>query len=279
VGDYAWESYQSKISNFQFPIFKKEFINPETFQDRKFDFKTELLRRLERKVAKDAFKIITPSNYLKKIVMKWGIADEKIKVIYNASPRIEKTTSKEEARLELELTGRIILTVGRMVSWKGFDALVDLMPELLKIFSDLKLVIIGDGTGFQDLRFKIENLRLKDSVILTGSMPKEQVMKYMAAADGFVLNTGYEGLSHVIIEAMKSGLPVITTDVGGNPELIINGRNGILVPYGRNQELLKAIITLITNNFTIDDAENINNEKLKALTKEQMIDSLIKELD
>jgi glycosyltransferase involved in cell wall biosynthesis len=279
VGDYAWESYQNRFKIYDLRFKIKKFISPEEFQNTKLDLKTELLRWLERKVAKNAAKIITPSEYLKKIVLKWGVSDGKIRVIYNSSPRIEKIISKQEARSDLKLDGKIILSVGRMVPWKGFDALVEIMSELLKIDPGLKLIIIGDGPEYNNLRFKIEDLRLKDKIILTGSIPKDQVMKYMAAADMFVLNTGYEGLSHVIIEAMQLGLPVITTLVGGNPELIINGGNGILIPYGDNQDLLKAIITLMTNDYKLEEADKFNKEILKKLTKEIMIIELIKELE
>ena len=64
---------------------------------------------------------------------------------------------------------------------------------------------------------------------------------YLAAADLFVLNTGYEGFSHQLLEAMQAGVPVITTTAGGNRELIVQGQNGLMVRYNDEFNLLEAI--------------------------------------
>ena len=75
VGDYAWEQFQNKISKIKSQKFK--FTTLEEFQDNKFDFKTELRRKIQKYVAKNAYKIIVPSNYLKNIVLKWRVDEEK----------------------------------------------------------------------------------------------------------------------------------------------------------------------------------------------------------
>jgi len=81
-------------------------------------------------------------------------------------------------------------------------------------------------------------------VRLDGRIDRNRIKKYLDKTRVFILNTGYEGLSHVILEAMACGVPVITTSVGGNPELIENGYNGILVEYNNKEQLKEAILEL-----------------------------------
>ena len=239
VGDYAWEQYLCKKSKVKSE--KSEFITPEEFQRRKCDWKTEMRRRIQKLVARGADKIIVPSHYLKKIVGMWGIDENKIEVIYNSvdAPNIQGT--KEKLRYELKLEGEIILSVGRLVPWKGFDELIEIVAELLEERPKIKLIIIGDGPEFQSLKLKVQSLKLEERIVMLGSLSHDEVLKYMRAADVFVLNTGYEGLSHVIIEAMLAGLPVITTDVGGNPELVEHQKSGWLVRHGDKEELKRTI--------------------------------------
>ncbi|OGF26049.1 hypothetical protein A2303_04585 [Candidatus Falkowbacteria bacterium RIFOXYB2_FULL_47_14] len=251
VGDYAWEQGRQRAS-------VKDDL--DEFQKRQYGWKVELWRFIEGVVAKNARLVITPSVYLKNIARKWGIRDDKIRVIYNAVKEVKTAdstrstgsgrassplaASRDELRRKLKLDGYAILSAGRLVPWKGFELLIDLMPELLKIAPDFKLVVIGEGPDKEKLAAKIKNLNLEKNIILTGALPQAELWEYMAAADIFVLNTGYEGLPHITIEAMQSGLPVITTKSGGNPEVIKNDETGILVDYDNREAIKNAILKL-----------------------------------
>lgn len=235
VGDYAWEQGRQRAG-------VKDSL--DEFQNRQYGWKVELWRFIEGAVAKHARLVITPSAYLKNIVQKWGIREGKIRVIYNAVKEVKTAASRDELRRKLKLDSYVILSAGRLVPWKGFELLIDLMPELLKIAPDFKLVVAGEGPDKEVLSGKIKNLNLEKSVILTGALPQNTLWEYMMAADIFVLNTGYEGLPHITIEAMQSGLPVVTTKSGGNPEVIKNGETGILTDYNDKKEIKKAILKL-----------------------------------
>jgi glycosyltransferase involved in cell wall biosynthesis len=93
------------------------------------------------------------------------------------------------------------------------------MPDLLKENSEFKLIIAT-------------------------KMPHNELMEYFKTSRIFVLNSGYEGLSHIILEAMACGLPVITTNVCGNPEIVQDKYNGLLVEYNNKEQLKNAIIRL-----------------------------------
>jgi glycosyltransferase involved in cell wall biosynthesis len=105
-------------------------------------------------------------------------------------------------------------------------------------------VIIGDGPEKKILESIVKNMHLENKVYLVGKKSKEELALLSAAADIFVLNTAYEGFSHQILEAMAAGLPVITTAVGGNREIIRQGENGFMVKYNDEFNLIEAIKTV-----------------------------------
>jgi len=256
VGDAAWESY---ANNF------KEFDSIDVFQQRKYDFLTELLKRIRVFVAKNAEVVITPSKYLKNIVLGWGVTEGKIKVVYNALEQLsEPHISKEQIKKKIKIEGDIILSVGRLAPWKGFSALIDVFPELLKKNPDFKLIIVGEGEEKKKLGLQIEKLRLKDNVKLVGKINHQDISLYFKAADVFVLNSQYEGLSHVILEAMKSETPVIVSNKGGNPELIKDNFNGFLIEYNNKKEIREAIIRLWQDKNL---QEKFINKSLQKLTE------------
>ena len=270
VGDYAWEQYQQKIQNSKFKIqnYNAKLKNIEDFQAEKFDVVTELRRKVESWVAKKADKIIVPSEYLKKIVGTWGAENNKIIVVYNAF----KNESISAAGSVSAAGKSYIVSAGRLVPWKGFDVLIDAIGELPE---EIKLKIIGSGPERKKLELKIKNLGLENKIDLIGQLPHRELLQCFAGAEIFVLNTAYEGLSHVILEAMACGVPVITTNIGGNPEIIKNGHNGILVEYNNKDQFKKAISEL-HNNLDLRKLFIENSYKeLEKFSKEKMLKETI----
>ncbi|VAW14089.1 hypothetical protein MNBD_BACTEROID05-663, partial [hydrothermal vent metagenome] len=251
------------------------FITPEEFQNGKYNIVTRTRKWVERAVAKKADKVIVPSNYLKKIVMMWGVKEKKIKVIYNAFTSKEVVESKKELREEFGFEGHVIFSAGRLVPWKGFELLINIMKDL----PDIKLFIVGDGPDKEKLSKKIKELHLGDSVKLTGRLEQNELLKKIKASDLFVLNTGYEGLSHQLLEVMSVGTPIITTNVGGNPEVIENGKDGVLVDYNDKEALNKAIFaTLIHKGPPFMDYAKNAVKKLSLFEKERMLKDTVKVL-
>ena len=114
-----------------------------------------------------------------------------------------------------------------------------------------------------------------EAIAFRGNLQHEKVLEYLAAADVFALNTSYEGLSHQILEAMAVGCPVVTTDVGGNPELIKDGESGFLVKFN-DKNALKSTILKILNDMALAQklAENAQ-KKAGEFSKERMINETI----
>ena len=115
------------------------------------------------------------------------------------------------------------------------------MPKLQEVNQFLRLIIIGDGPEKTILGSMVKNMGLDRKVFLVGKKSKEEMAIYFAAADMFVLNSGYEGFSHQILESMAAGVPVIASAVGGNKEVIEQGKNGFLIKYNDEFNLIEAI--------------------------------------
>lgn len=275
TGDQAWERHSSR----KLKVESRKFIGPDEFQEKRFGFKTEVLRKIQKLVAKNAQLVITPSEYLKKIVKMWGVDEDRIKVIYNSVEKIKLDPDKQTAKKNLGLKGDIILSAGRLVSWKGMDTLINLMPGLLQINPNFKLLIAGSGNLINNYKLLINNLGLTGKVILLGKVEQKKLWQYMRASEMFVLNTAYEGLSHILIEAMQIGAPIITTKVGGNGELIKNRETGVLVEYNNAEELKKTILELWKNQgWSQELAQNAQVEARDKFMRERMIGEVIKVL-
>lgn len=240
VGDFAWE-YSIRHGL----VDKNEGIHE--FQGKSHSFKVELLKRLQLFYVSKAEAIIAPSRYFKGIVSGWGIPQDKIAVIYNAIDvsKYDLACTQEEARRRLGLNGKIILTVARLTPWKGIDRIIEILPEMRRQINEANLVVVGNGPELGNLRGLARELGLQEYVSFVGRVPHEKVPYYLRAADVFVLYSGYEGLPHVVLEAMATGVPVILSDKGGNREVVEDGVNGLLVPIGNQEKLKEAILRVL----------------------------------
>lgn len=225
VGDYAWEQGTQRFGVIDtLDVFVKK-------PSRAFALPVRCLRMIQTFVASHADRLIVPSHYLKGIVALWGIHPEKVSVVYNAFPGVCDLPDKAACRHKLSLSGTVILSAGRLVSWKGFDALMGVFVEVRKQIPDAQLFIAGSGPWRVPLMNQITDLGLEGNVVMLGNVEHHTLLEYVRAADCFVLNTGYEGLSHQLLEVLAVGTPIVTTRVGGNLELIEDGVTGLLVPY------------------------------------------------
>jgi len=239
VGDYAWEQGQQRFGVTQS---LDEFVKSS-----RVPFMVRVLRKIQIRVAAAATQVIVPSEYLKTIVTAWGIAPEKIKVIYNGMVLPEHVEAQTKNSDEF-----LIVSSGRDVPWKGFDA--------------IKRIVKKE----QDWRF-----------FLAHGLSRSEALGWVKTADVFVLNSQYEGFAHALIEAMMLGTPVVATRVGGNPELITDGDTGMLVPAG-DDEALHAALMKVANDPSSAHARAITaQERAKHFSVEAMLEataSLLKSL-
>jgi glycosyltransferase involved in cell wall biosynthesis len=231
VGDQAWER-----------CIRRGWILPTTDIDdfQKTDYSWLVSRQQESRSqqVRDFDAVIVPSDYLKQMVIGWGVPENRVHVIYNAMPSMSENlpNSQEAAR---ELLGwddtATILTAARLNPWKGVDHLISALTQV----PELRLIVAGDGSEMLPLQQVAKSLG--ERVQLLGRVPREKLYLMMQAADYFALYSGYEGLPHTLLEALRVGTPVIASDKGGCPEVVQDGINGFLVPYVNIDALAETI--------------------------------------
>ena len=146
-------------------------------------------------------------------------------------------------------TGDAILigSVGRLAHVKDFPTLIRAFDRLRELWPEgrtrLRMVIVGEGTTRPECERLIAELGLGEQTWLAGD--RSDIPELMRAMDLFVLPSLGEGISNTILEAMACGLPVIATDVGGNPELVAPGKTGTLVPVADHEKMAQALLAYV----------------------------------
>ena len=199
-------------------------------------------------VIASATAIITESDYAAHFLeQRFPESASKIHRVYNGIDLSEFEAAK--------LFGTIpsIVGVGRLIEKKGFGDLIEACALLKDRQCDFHCQIIGEGPLEENLRTEIEKLGLQKNVVLAGPLPQQQIRSQLANATFFALpciaekSGGMDNLPTVIMEAMAAGLPVISTPIGGVPEMVVDNETGFLVPPGSPAALAEAIEKVIVD--------------------------------
>ena len=185
-----------------------------------------------------ADRVIAVSAYLRREAEKLGIPADRVRVIRNGvdADRFGPMDRAEARRLcGLPVDRPVLLTVGGLESHKGQHTVVDALPALLRHQPDLVYAMVGGsrvGDPFaEELEATVARLGLSDHVRFVGPRPHAELRQWFGAADLFVLLTKSEGWPNVVLESLACGTPVVATRVGGVPEIVREGQDGLLVPY------------------------------------------------
>lgn len=183
--------------------------------------------------------VISVSKALGRQAQALGADPRKIHVIPNGvENRVFYPRERMEARQRLgwPLYSPVILSVGRLVSIKGFDMLIRVLRQIRDQFNHSpRCYIVGDGELRPRLAKKIAELGLEGEVILSGLIPPEELPLWYSAANLFCLLSENEGCPNVVLESLACGTPVVATAVGGLMEIVRDGETGFLVTR-RNEE-------------------------------------------
>ncbi|MFK8030982.1 MAG: glycosyltransferase [Gammaproteobacteria bacterium] len=194
--------------------------------------------RLMREAAAQSAAIVAVSSALANRMSDLGFGADKIHVVRNGVDLDFFTpASRIEARASLQVSGRVLLSVGNLVELKGHHLIIDAVSKL----PDTTLLIAGSGIMQSDLEAQIARLGLDDRVRLVGQRTREELRTLYAAADMLVLASSREGLANVLLEAIASGLPVVATNVGGNGEVVCDPRAGVLADERSPEALIRSI--------------------------------------
>jgi len=224
--------------------------------------------------------IITPAFEVSSSLRKWFfLKPNKIATIFNG---VDTNHFKPDQTAKLrflykypQLAGqKIILFMSHITQQKGLHLLLYVLPSLITRENDVSLFVVGGGDFLDDAKKMAFQLGINNRVIFTGMVDTELLPDYINASDIFVLPTlRKEGLPLSILEAMACKIPVITTNIGGNPSVVKNGVNGILIPPGNINELEKNLILLLRDKNLSDQlAENGYHIAKQKFSSEKMLD-------
>lgn len=208
-------------------------------------------RRLSGRLLKAvgrAARVFSVSESLRQLLIAHGASPQQIEVVGNGVDIVrfapqDRATSRRA--LNIPEQAQVLISVGGLVPRKGFHRVIEVLPQIRQSCPDLIFLVVGgasaEGNNRLELEQQVKDLGLEDCVRFLGPRHPDELSAILSAADVFVLATSNEGWANVFLEAMACGLPVVTTDVGGNKEVVSDEKLGIVIPFGDSAALCEAI--------------------------------------
>jgi glycosyltransferase involved in cell wall biosynthesis len=214
-------------------------------------YSDSLRRRLAYRVVSRAAHMVAVSEDVKRfVVASTGVASRRLSVFHNGIGAPAPVSSETRAQLRAELGihdgEQIVTVVGNLYPVKGHRYLLEAAPSILALCPSTVFCVAGRGDCEAELREQAGRLGIDKQVRFLGL--RQDVPALLAIADVFVQPSLSEGLSIAILESMAAARPVVTTRVGGNPELVANGETGLLVEPADAPALAAAVIRLLTDS-------------------------------
>lgn len=225
---------------------------------RRSPHRSAFFRAVNRFIIKAARLVVAISSDTKKRAQEHYGIKKKIHVINYGfdAPKLKPAT---RAELGLKTDIFYLIAVGRLVARKGFEYLVHALSALPQ---DVELLIAGDGPLHDELTLAAKNAGVSDRVTLLGYLPRHRVLAHLQAADCFVLSSIHEGLGIVVQEAMCVGRPIVSTNDGGQVDLVKERRNGLLVPPADAESLASAIHEVYSDQALAVEMANNNKQDI-----------------
>ena len=181
----------------------------------------------------------------------YGWSKEKLSTIYNGvpvPPSLAETPARIKAQWNIPENAHIIGTVARLERAKGINYLISAMPKVISQYPSTVLLIVGDGSNRRQLSVLSQELGISRHIIFTGQLTDPAPA--LSLMDVFVLPSLREALGIAVLEAMAFSKPVVETDVGGIPEVVLHNKTGFLLPPGNSEAIASALIKLAENPTT-----------------------------
>jgi glycosyltransferase involved in cell wall biosynthesis len=184
---------------------------------------------------------IAPSRFLRSKFIEFGFKEDKVRFIRNFLPDAPSPNAPDPARPAAY--------IGQLATWKGVETAISAMAEL----SDRRLTIVGDGPDRERLERLATSAGVSDRVDFTGALDRAEVMRVLSES-AFVVAPSlcYENCPYSVMEALAAGRPVIASDIGGLPELVVDGQNGLTVPPGDASAMAAAMARLFEDRELFD---------------------------
>jgi glycosyltransferase involved in cell wall biosynthesis len=218
-----------------------------------------ILSRLLSSALSGASRIFAVAEALRRVAIDAGASPEKVRVIGNGVDNqtfypIDQRRARQA--LQLPYDAKVLISVGGLVERKGFHRVIDCLPALRNQHPGIRYLIVGgagpEGDWTERLKAQVNSLGLQSCVNFIGPMAADELRGPLSASDVFVLATRNEGWANVFLEAMACGLPIVTTDVGGNREVVSRPELGTIVPFDDAAALSAAIDGALTRDWNRD---------------------------
>jgi glycosyltransferase involved in cell wall biosynthesis len=213
-------------------------------------------RKAMERVFATASRVFAVSSSLARVASSHGAPADRLRVIGNGVDidrfnRIDRNLAR--TRLGIAPGAPVLISVGGLVERKGFHRVIEQMPALRLRWPDLVYLVVGgpspEGDMTRELQAQVRRLGCEEAVRFCGSVAPADLHVHLSAADVFVLATRNEGWANVFLEAMACGLPVVTTDVGGNAEVVSSPTLGAIIDFGDEDALREAISQAIQRTW------------------------------
>lgn len=214
------------------------------------------LRPLLARALNGADRVFAVSESLRQVALGLGVAPGKVRVVGNGVDLARfRPVDRAQARaaLGLPLETPVLISVGGLCERKGFHRVIDALPGLHALGLPVHLLVVGgpspEGDWTSRLQGQVKALALQPYVHFLGAVPPDQLPGLLGAADVFALATRNEGWANVFLEAMACGLPVVTTDVGGNAEVVCRPDLGKVVTFDDAPALQAALCAALGQSW------------------------------
>ena len=201
--------------------------------------------------------VVVPSNVLKNKIIK---ENKKIKII--KIPHMVDIKKFFKNRKKIQLNPPILLVAKSIESYSGHELLLEIFVTIKLKIKNAELWIAGTGNKESFLRKKVEKLSLK-GVRFLGNIDHHEMPKIMEKSTILVHATKYESFGIALVEAMAAGLPVISFNIGGIPEVVINNKTGYLIPYGDKKIFSEKILTILNNKNKFKKMSSVAEKESK----------------
>ncbi len=230
-------------------------------------FKGSLYKWIHLRALRRFNHLITVSEATKSLMVRSGIVADKIRVIYNGidSETWRDSDLHSSLRDEWGIPGSafVVGTVGRIGDEKDYSTFLNVARAIMDKYADVFFVVVGEGK--EDERERLiayaENLAISGKVLFAGF--RSDLFRVYKTFDIFLMTSLTEGLPNTMLEAMSMGLPVVTTSVGGIPELLEGGKSGFMYEVGDVEGLAAKIMELITNEDLRDQLSEAARKRIE----------------
>jgi glycosyltransferase involved in cell wall biosynthesis len=215
------------------------------------DLTVSLYGKADRLILRNYAAVVAVSEEVRQRLLKAGVRNEKIHIVRNGIDLRPFDNAAPSLRNVAPNNAPIVGLIGRLATEKGVDIFLRAAARVLIELPATKFIVVGEGPDREQLELLIDELRIRNNVFMLGR--RDDMPSVYASLDIMVSASRREGLPMALLEGMASSRPVIATAVGAVPEVVVDGRTGVLVPSENVEALAAKIVTLLKNRTQRED--------------------------